>query len=173
MRISTKQISLSGLFISLGIVVPFLFHQFGLAGRIFSPMHFPVFFAGILIGPLSGAMVGFLSPILSFSLTGMPPAYAVPLMALELPVYGLTIGLLVRYLKAPIIINLLVSMIAGRIAFALGIFIIGSFVKLPVSFISFLEASFITGMPGIFLQLIIIPALAIRLKKIPVFSEKL
>ena len=173
MRISAKQISLSGLFISLGIVVPFLFHQFGLAGRIFSPMHFPVFFAGILIGPWSGAIVGFLSPILSFFLTGMPPPYAVPLMALELPVYGLTIGLFCRYLKAPLIVNLLVSMVAGRIAFALGIFIMGAFVKLPVSFISFLEASFITGLPGIFLQLIIIPALAIRLKKIPAFSGKL
>ena len=172
MRISAKQISLSGLFISLGIIIPFLFHQFGLAGRIFSPMHFPVFFAGILIGPLSGAIVGFLSPILSFFLTGMPPPYAVPLMALELPVYGLTIGLFVRYLKIPLIVNLLVSMIAGRIAFALGIFIIGSFVKLPVSFVSFLEASFITGLPGIIIQLIIIPPLAIRLKKISVFSEK-
>jgi hypothetical protein len=103
----------------------------------------------------------------------MPPPYAVPLMALELPVYGLTIGLFCRYLKAPLIVNLLFSMVAGRIAFALGIFIIGSFVKLPVSFISFLEASFITGLPGIFLQLIIIPALAIRLKKIPAFSQKL
>ncbi|MDP3024053.1 MAG: ECF transporter S component [candidate division Zixibacteria bacterium] len=173
MRISAKQISLSGLFISLGIVVPFLFHQFGLAGRIFSPMHFPVFLAGILLGPLSGAVVGLLSPILSFFLTGMPPPYAVPLMASELPVYGLTIGLFCRYLKAPLIVNLLVSMVAGRIAFALGIFIMGAFVKLPVSFISFLEASFITGLPGIFLQLIIIPALAIRLKKIPVFSGKL
>ncbi|HVP36405.1 MAG TPA: ECF transporter S component [Terriglobales bacterium] len=171
MRISAKQISLSGLFISLGIIIPFLFHQIGLAGRIFSPMHFPVFFAGILIGPLSGAIVGFLSPILSFFLTGMPPPYAVPLMAFELPVYGLTIGLLVRHLKLPLIVNLLVSMIAGRIAFALGIFIIGSFVKLPVSFATFLEASFITGLPGIFLQIIIIPLLAIRLKRIPVFSE--
>lgn len=173
MRISAKQISLSGLFIALGIIIPFLFHQVGLAGRIFSPMHFPVFFAGILVGPLSGAMVGFLSPILSFLLTGMPPPYAVPLMALELPVYGLAIGLFYRYLKAPLIVSLLVSMIAGRIAFALGILTIGSFIKLPVSFSSFLEASFITGLPGFFLQLIIIPVLAIKMKKITVFSEKL
>ena len=166
MKLTGKQISLSALFVSLGIVIPFFFHQFGLAGRIFSPMHFPVFFAGILIGPLSGAIVGFTSPVLSFLLTGMPPPYAVPFMALELLVYGVSIGLFYRRLKIPILISLVLSMIAGRIAFALGIFVIGAFVNLPISFISFLEASFITGLPGILLQLILIPVLNFRLRKI-------
>ncbi len=129
-------------------------------------MHFPVFFAGILMGPLSGAIVGFTSPVLSFLLIGMPPPYAVPLMALELPVYGVSIGLFYRRLKIPILISLILSMIAGRMAFALGIFVIGAFVKLPVSFSSFLEASFITGLPGILLQLILIPVLNFRLRKI-------
>jgi len=129
-------------------------------------MHFPVFFAGILMGPLSGAIVGFLSPVLSFFLTGMPPPYAVPLMALELPAYGVSIGLFYRRLKIHILISLILSMIAGRMAFALGIFVIGTFVKLPISFISFLEASFITGLPGILLQLILIPVLNFRLRKI-------
>lgn len=166
MKISPKQISLSALFISLGILFPIFFHQLGLAGRIFSPMHYPVFFAGILIGPLSGAIVGLTSPVLSFLLTGMPPPYAVPLMALELPTYGATIGFFYRYVKIPLIMSLLLSMIAGRVAFAIGIFIIGAFVKLPVSFSSFLEASFITGLPGILLQLILIPILSFRLKRI-------
>jgi riboflavin transporter FmnP len=165
MKITAKHIALSALFISLGIIFPFFFHQFGLAGRIFSPMHYPVFFAGILMGPLSGTIVGILSPILSFFLTGMPPPYAVPLMALELPTYGATIGLFYKRLKIPILISLIISMIAGRVAFALGIFVIGAFVKLPVSFSSFLEASFIIGLPGILLQLILIPVLSLRLKR--------
>jgi len=166
MKLTGKQISLNALFISLGVVLSFLFHQFGLAGRIFLPMHFPVFFAGILMGPLSGAIVGFTSPVLSFLLTGMPPPYAVPLMALELPAYGVSTGLFYRRLKIHILISLILSMIAGRIAFALGIFVIGAFVNLPISFISFLEASFITGLPGILLQLILIPVLNFRLRKI-------
>jgi hypothetical protein len=166
MKLTGKQISLSALFVSLGILFPIFFHQIGLAGRIFSPMHYPVFFAGILVGPVSGAVTGILSPILSFFLTGMPPPYAVPLMALELPVYGVSIGLFYRRLKIPILISLVLSMIAGRIAFALGIFVIGAFVNLPISFISFLEASFITGLPGILLQLILIPVLNFRFRKI-------
>jgi riboflavin transporter FmnP len=173
MRISVKQISLSALFISLGIILPFFFHQFGLAGRIFSPMHFPVFFAGILLGPVSGAVVGFLSPILSFLLTGMPPPYAVPLMALELPTYGFTIGLFYRHLKFPLLLSLILSMAAGRCAFALGIFILSTLIELPISFSSFLEASFITGLPGIILQLLLIPALSHRLRKFSVFSSSL
>lgn len=173
MRISVKQISLSALFVSMGIILPFFFHQFGLAGRVFSPMHFPVFFAGILLGPVSGAVVGFLSPILSFFLTGMPPPYAVPLMALELPTYGATIGLFYRHLKFPLLISLILSMVAGRCAFALGIFILGALIELPISFVSFLEASFITGLPGIILQLILIPALSLRLKKSSAFSSPL
>jgi hypothetical protein len=96
----------------------------------------------------------------------MPPPYAVPFMALELLVYGVSIGLFYRRLKIPILISLVLSMIAGRIAFALGIFVIGVFVNLPISFISFLEASFITGLPGILLQLILIPVLNFRLRKI-------
>lgn len=171
MRISVKQISLSALFISLGIVIPFLFHQFGLAGRIFLPMHLPVFFAGILIGPLSGVIAGLTSPVLSFLLTGMPPPYAVPLMALELPAYGFSIGLFYRYFKIPLLISLILSMLLGRIAFATGILIIGAFVKLPISFISFLEASFITGLPGIVLQLIFVPALSSKLRRSPVFGS--
>ena len=165
MRFSVKQVSLNALFISLGIIIPFFFHQFGLAGRIFSPMHYPVFFAGIMLGPVSGAVVGLLSPILSFFLTSMPPPYAVPLMAIELPVYGFSIGLLYRYLKFPLLLSLILSMVAGRCAFALGLFVIGAFIKLPLNFMSFLEASFITGLPGIVLQLILIPILSLRLKR--------
>ena len=165
MKITVKQISLSALFVSLGIILPFFFHQFGIAGRIFLPMHFPVFFAGILMGPLCGAMVGFLSPVLSFFLTGMPPPYAVPLMALELPTYGISIGLFYRYLKLPLLICLLLSMLLGRCAFAIGLFVIGIFIELPINFITFLEASFITGLPGIILQLFLIPSLILRLKK--------
>ena len=169
MKLSGKQISLNALFISLGILVPIFFHQFGLAGRVFSPMHLPVFFAGILVGPLSGAIVGFLSPVLSFLLTGMPPPYAVPLMALELPTYGLSIGFFCRYLKFSLLISLILSMLTGRVAFALGIFVLGTFVKLPISFNSYLKASFITGFPGILLQLILIPVLSYKLRQTRVF----
>lgn len=111
------------------------------------------------MGPLSGVIVGILSPIISFFLTGMPPAYAVPLMAIELPIYGLCIGLLIRIKKIPLILALIFSMILGRVGFATGLLILGQFLNMPYGLSTFLKVSFIVGLPGIIIQLILIPLL--------------
>jgi riboflavin transporter FmnP len=158
LKLTTRQITLTALFITLGVVLPIVFHQFALAGRIFSPMHIPVFLAGIFAGPASGLIVGLICPGLSFLLTGMPPPYAVPLMSLELPVYGISVGILIRVIKLPII-SLLLSMILGRLAFALGLFLFGLFLSLPYGPREFIQVSLVTGLPGIALQLVLIPLL--------------
>ena len=157
-RLTSREITLTALFITLGVTLPIVFHQVALSGRIFSPMHVPVFLAGIFVGPVSGFIVGLVCPLLSFLLTGMPPPYAVPLMSLELPVYGVSIGLLIRVIKLPIL-SLLLAMILGRLAFALGLFVFGLFLSLPYGPEAFIKVSVITGLPGIALQLILIPLL--------------
>jgi len=159
LKLSSQKMALTSFFLSLGIVLPFVFHQFALAGRIFSPMHIPVFLAGIFVGPLSGILVGVLSPVISFFLTGMPPPYAVPLMSMELPIYGLSMGLLYQVKKMPLILSLFISMILGRGAFAVGLLVLGQFVDLPYGLSAFLKVSFVTGLPGIVLQLVLIPSL--------------
>lgn len=165
-KLTSRQITLTALFITLGVVLPMVFHQFALAGRIFSPMHIPVFLAGIFVGPISGLIVGLVCPGLSFLFTGMPPPYAVPLMSLELPVYGVAIGILMRAIKFPIL-SLIMAMILGRLAFALGLFLFGLFLSLPYGPKEFVKISVVVGLPGIALQLILIPLLieAIQLAK--------
>lgn len=157
-RFSARDITLTALFVTLAVIFPIVFHQFALAGRIFLPMHLPVILAGIFVGPISGLIVGLVSPTLSFLLIGMPPPYAVPLMSMELPIYGLSIGILIRWVKLPIL-SLLISMILGRLAFALGLFILGQFLSLPYGPEAFIKVSIITGLPGIAIQLILIPLL--------------
>jgi riboflavin transporter FmnP len=157
-KLSTKDITLTALFITLGVILPIVFHQFALAGRIFLPMHIPVFLAGIFVGPVGGLIVGLICPFLGFLLTGMPPPYAVPLMSMELAIYGLSIGILIRWIKLPIL-SLLIAMILGRLAFAFGLFILGQFLSLPYGPEAFIKVSLITGLPGIALQLILIPLL--------------
>lgn len=167
-KITSKQITLTAFFIALGVIVPFVFHQVALAGRIFLPMHIPVLLAGIFVGPLSGLFVGLTCPVISFFLTGMPPPYAVPLMSLELSIYGITIGILMGWVKPTkspllswlmIILALLVTMVLGRLAFALGLFVFGMFLSLPYGPKEYIKVSAITGLPGILLQLILIPLL--------------
>ncbi len=157
-KLTNRDITLTALFVTLGITLPLVFHQIALAGRILSPMHIPVFLAGVFVGPMSGLIVGLVCPGMSFLLTGMPPPYAVPLMSLELPVYGVAMGLLIRWIKFPVL-SLLLAMILGRLAFALGLFIFGLFLSLPYGPEAFIKISVITGLPGIAIQLILIPLL--------------
>jgi riboflavin transporter FmnP len=157
-KITSKQITLTALFIALGVIVPFVFHQVALAGRIFLPMHIPVLLAGIFVGPLSGLFVGLVCPVISFFLTGMPPPYAVPLMSLELAAYGISVGVLIKLVRSTIL-ALLLSMIVGRLVFALGLTVFGMFLSLPYGPKEYIKVSVVTGLPGIVLQLILIPLL--------------
>jgi uncharacterized membrane protein len=165
----TKFIAHSALYLALAVLLPIGFHAFGVAGRLFLPMHIPVLLAGFLIGPYSGLVVGLLAPGLSHLLTGMPPTYAVPLMSLELPMYGLIAGLAYNRLRLNIYIALLVAMIFGRLMFGLGLLLLGLFVELPYTAAAFFSSggALMSGLPGIVAQIIIIPIIvaAVRRKR--------
>lgn len=162
-----RRIAYSSLFLALAILLPIVFHQFGMAGRIFLPMHIPVLICGFIAGPVAGLIIGLLAPFLSHLLTSMPPAYAVPLMTMELPLYGLTAGLAYYKLKLNIYVALIAAMIIGRLAFALGLLILGKFIELPYGPLEFFAAggAVVTGIPGIIIQIIIIPPIIAALKR--------
>ena len=120
-------------------------------------MHIPVLLAGFLVGPASGALTGLLAPGLSFLLSSMPPAYAVPLMSLELLFYGVTAGILYQRLKWNIYIVLILTLIAGRIGFAIGLVLLGLVIELPYGLETYFGAAVVAGLPGIIIQIIIIP----------------
>ncbi len=163
----TRWIAQSALFLALTLVLPLGFHAFGVAGRVFLPMHIPVLLAGFLVGPTSGLVVGLMSPALLHLLTGMPPSYAVPLMSLELPLYGLVAGLTYKRMKINIYISLLVSMLVGRLMFALGLFVLGMFMELPYTAAIFFSAGgpMIAGLPGIVLQLFLVPLIVAAVRR--------
>lgn len=162
-----RRIAYSSLFLALTILLPIVFHQFGIAGRVFLPMHLPVLICGFIAGPMAGVVIGLLAPFLSHLLTSMPPTYAVPLMTMELPLYGLVAGLAYNKLKLNIYLALIAAMIIGRLAFALGLLILGRFIELPYGPLEFFAAggAVITGIPGIIIQIIIIPPIVAALKR--------
>ena len=57
MKISIKNLTLSALFIALGLVLPFLTMQLKQLGNAFLPMHLPVFLCGLIVGPIYGLRI--------------------------------------------------------------------------------------------------------------------
>jgi uncharacterized membrane protein len=163
----TKFITHTALYLALAVLLPIGFHATGLGGRAFLPMHLPPLLAGFLLGPLSGIVVGILAPGLSHLLTGMPPTYAVPLMSLELPMYGLVAGMAYRKLRLNIYVSLIAAMLVGRLMFGLGLFVLGLFMNLPYDAAKFFSTggAIVTGLPGLAVQIVVIPIIVAALKR--------
>lgn len=165
---SARFISHTALYLALAVLLPIGFHAFGLAGRLFLPMHLPVLLAGFLVGPTSGVTVGLLAPVVSHFLTGMPPPYAVPLMCLELPMYGLVAGVAYRHFRWNVYGSLILAMIVGRIMFGVGLLLLGLLVEMPYTAAQFFSmgGAIVTGWPGIAIQLLIVPLVVAALKRV-------
>lgn len=147
------------MFVALGVLIPmFSTHIIGLSGAILSPMHFPVLLAGFVCGGYYGIICGILSPVLSMLITGMPPAWPLlPVMTAELVAYGAVSALLYRKLKLPIYIALPAAMVAGRAVYGL-LFVIFTSLN-PALNLMGIWAAITMGLPGIALQLFLIPVI--------------
>ncbi|SEG16481.1 Protein of unknown function [Caloramator fervidus] len=165
MNKTTKLIK-AGFFISLALLIPYIFHSAGLAGAIFLPMHLPVLLAGFILGKKYGLAVGFISPILSSILTDMPPLYPTSFaMAFELATYGFITGLLYNDKKMNIFTSLILAMLFGRFVSAIANILLLNFVGKKFILKAFLASAFITPIWGIIIQLILIPAVVNIYKK--------
>ncbi len=156
---TTKKTVIGGLLIAVGIILPTLLHLTGLpGGPVLLPMHIPVFLAGMLCGAPFGALVGLVLPAISTALTGMPKLFPImPLMTIELGVYGLMSGILYTKFPKRIMVSLIGAMISGRIAYAFALIFAGNILNLQVPKLAALLTSIVTGIPGILTQLILIP----------------
>lgn len=153
---------------ALCVVLPMALHAIPNAGTLISPMHLPVLLCGMVCGWPYGLACGLMGPALSSFITSMPGIGYLPTMMLELAVYGLVTGLMMKFvhtgkLPADIYISLLAAMLAGRLitgaARAL-IFSAGSY-----SWKAWATGYFASSFPGIILQLLLIPALYLALQK--------
>lgn len=150
-------------FTGLAVFFPWLAHQFHIAGQIYLPMHFFILIAGFLFGWRAGLLIGAMSPIISYSLTHMPVIALLPQVILELSVYGLAIGIF-REKNFNIWLSLFSAMILGRLARILFILAFASKMD-PLKFIQI-------SLPGIILQLALIPIIIYLLQKF-VFTKRI
>lgn len=159
-RNNTKKLVIGGLLLGLGIIIPMLFHFTGTPGNVFLPMHIPVLIGGFLLPPVLALVLGILTPFLSSIITGMPELFPMAvIMIFELGIYGLVASITYRKLNLPSIISLIISMLAGRLMAAFVVFILATFFALPRDPMVFIIGAITGGLPGIIIQIILVPSL--------------
>lgn len=181
MKSEVKKMTEAAMFLALGILLPIAFHQFGL-GSIYEPMLLPVILCGFVTGPVYGALIGLLTPLLSSAFTGMPPLAVLPSMTVELVAMGFFTGLFFyliksKWLSLDIYLTLIPALLIGRIlggitniiVYAIGV---GQGTKAAYyTWLAFWTSYFVTPWPGIVLQLVVIPLVLVALSKAHLLSN--
>ena len=159
--------------IAVGVILPYFVHAFGASPRVLMPMHFPVLIAGVLLSPITAALVGLLTPAISMGLTGYPTSAQVMRMMPELAAYAAVTSVMLRLLPlwpglseragriAAIAVAVLVAMIAGRLVYVAFYVLTAG----PESLRFFTAVLISPAVPGIIAQLVIVPPLADRLHR--------
>lgn len=164
-----QKLALSALCLALCMLLPFLTGQIPQIGNMLCPMHIPVLLCGFLVGPLWGAVVGALAPLLRFALFGMPPLFPTgAAMCCELAVYGLVSGLLYRRLpRRPfnLYVSLLTAMLLGRIAWGAVRALLSGASGASFTWAAFIAGAFTTAIPGIVLHIVLIPLIVLALER--------
>ncbi len=141
----------------VGITLPRIFHVLAGAGSgaMFLPMHIAALIAAMVFGVRSGIIVTIISTVMSYILTGMPSLERLPHMMVEITIYASLLGILSK--KTNAYISLIATIILGRLMYAGYIFVIGNSMSV--------WDNFVTGLPGIAIQLLAVPFLVKIIKK--------
>ncbi|MBR5218149.1 MAG: ECF transporter S component [Clostridia bacterium] len=159
----------SAIFIAIAYILPFFTGQIPQIGAMLCPMHIPVLICGFICGWPWGLAVGLISPLLRSVALGMPPMFPTAVcMAFELAAYGTASGILHRALpkkKGYIYCSLILSMLTGRIIWGAAMAICTGVSGSSFGFAAFIAGAFTNAIPGIILQIAIIPPLVMILDK--------
>ncbi len=160
---------LSAMFSALALLLPFLTGQLTQVGNALCPMHIPVLLCGYFCGPWYALAVGFISPLLRFLLFGMPPLIPIGIsMSLELAAYGFFSGFLYKLLpkkKVYIYVSLIGAMLCGRIIWGVARTVLYGLGKSEFGFAAFISGAFLNAVPGIIIQIVLIPVIVAALEK--------
>lgn len=157
-----KSTAQAAMFLAIGIVLPFFTAQIKEIGDTLLPMHLPVMLCGLICGAKYGFLIGIILPLMRSMLFSMPPIYPNAVwMAFELAAYGSVIGYLygksVKKDIKSIYISLVISQISGRLVWGVVKTILLGIADKPFGLRAFLIGGFVDALPGIILQLVIVP----------------
>lgn len=164
-----RKMVLAALFLALALVLPFLTGQIPEVGSMLCPMHIPALLCGFFCGWPWGLAVGLISPVLRSILFGMPPMFPIAIcMSFELATYGAVSGWLYAKLpkkKISVYAALLAAMILGRLVWGAARFVCTGLDVSAFGISAFWAGAVTTAIPGIIVQIVLIPLLVIALEK--------
>jgi thiamine transporter ThiT len=166
---TVRNLALSGLFLALCLLLPFFTGQIPQVGSMLLPMHIPVLLCGFVCGWPYGLLVGLIAPVFRSLIFTMPPMVPVAVaMSFELATYGLAAGYLYRSVSSKgcaVFRALIPAMILGRVVWGVVSVIIYGLRGNAFSWQVFIGGALLNAVPGILLQLILIPMIIAALKK--------
>lgn len=161
---------LSAMFLCMALLLPFLTGQIPQIGKLLLPMHIPVIFCGLICGWQYGLAVGFIAPLLRGAIFANPVIFPTGIiMAFELAAYGFFAGIIFNLFKnqniGKVYIALVSSMLLGRIVKCIVQFFVLGFTDEGFVFSAFVAGAFTNAIPGIILQIVLIPIIMLALDK--------
>lgn len=170
MKNNLKNMTLAAMFLAIGMVLPMFTGQIPQIGSMLLPMHLPVFLCALVCGWKYGLPMAFVLPLFRSAVFGMPPMYPTALaMAFELAVYAFVAGFLYeksrwQCLKA-LYRCLLTAMVAGRVVWGIVQVVLLGIGGNAFTFQAFIGGALLNAIPGIILQLILVPAIMVALDR--------
>ena len=167
---NVKKLAVTAMLFAVGMVLPFFIGQIPAIGKMLLPMHIPVLLCGFIVGWQYGALIGFLLPIVRGLVFGMPPLYPNAVaMAFEMAAYGFVSGYLYSHARwqctKMLYISLVTAMLAGRIVWAFAEVILLGIGGNIFTWKMFAAGAFLNAIPGIIVQLTLIPLIMVALRR--------
>lgn len=167
--LQVRRLTYAALYLAIALALPFITGQIPEIGAMLCPMHIPALLCGFLCGWPWGVAVGFIAPLLRSVLFGMPALFpSAVAMAFELAAYGGLAGWLYRVLprrRGVTYAALILSMVAGRLVWGAVQLILSGLIHSSFTPALFLAGAVTNAIPGIILQLVLIPLLVAAMEK--------
>ena len=163
-------LTLAAMFMAIGLVLPFFTGQIPQFGNMLLPMHIPVLLCGLICGWQYGLTVGVILPLLRYMLFGMPIPFPTGIaMAFELATYGAVIGFMYSQSRWQCVValdrSMIIAMVAGRVVWGFAQILLLGISGNSFTWQMFIAGALLNAIPGIILQLILIPAVMVALNR--------
>ncbi len=165
-----KKLTLSAMFLAIGIILPFFTGQVPQIGSMLLPMHIPVFLCAFVCGYKYGVPMAVILPLLRSVVFSRPNMFPEAIsIAFEMAAYAFVADFLYSRSKwhclRALYRCLIAAMLAGRLVRTVVQLFLLALSGMEFSFKAYFTGTILAGIPGVAIQLIVIPAVMVALHK--------